>query len=291
MTSTDPLDVSGGTIDLVATGALTMSATAASTWSTNGGSLVIQTDGASDNLTLASAKLLTMTAVNDFAINGNALVSVNSDGGVLGFGNLAHSFAVNIATAGTRTVTVGSTTSSSKTILRAGSGGIQLTTAGLMDLDCDGQWDLKFADHASQYQTDATKVQVIGEQKVSAEAITARAVVCLVNSSGTARIQHADADDAARQVPWGIASAGAGGAGTTISCASFSGSKTWILCDSTPVAADIGKSLWLSKTPGKTTLTEPATSGDLRIHVGIVEATNGTIPLATLQIWRMADVP
>lgn len=95
-----------------------------------GGTTGLRLNAGSGNAALASDGTID--------IDGVGVVSVNSSGAAINVGNDADDFALNLGTAGNRTITVGATGGTSALILNGGSGNITTACDGTVDIDSAG---------------------------------------------------------------------------------------------------------------------------------------------------------
>jgi hypothetical protein len=140
-------------------GAITLTAGAASTWSTDGGALILSgkqglklQENGGDVLAINDSRAVSLTATGDSTLqttSGNLAIatvtagtldldsvgalSLNSSGAAINIGNDAAAQALNLGTGGARAITIGSAAAGSITA-DAGVGGF--------DLDCDTTFDL-----------------------------------------------------------------------------------------------------------------------------------------------------
>ena len=141
LTASAGLDVSAGTIDLgsVTPAASTWAATTlAITGSTSAkfgdGVGTIDFDG-SGNMADTGVASYVFTPTGIYSVIAGGAVSFNSTGGTFNIASNANNYNVNLGTAGTRQVALGSTTSSSTTLVRSGTGGIHLDSSGAFSVD------------------------------------------------------------------------------------------------------------------------------------------------------------
>lgn len=85
---------------------------------------------AATNIQAGSGNLILNSTGGTATLDATSGVSINSTAGTLALGDGANSFNVNVGTAGTRTVTIGSVTSTSATTLQSGSGALAVTSTG-----------------------------------------------------------------------------------------------------------------------------------------------------------------
>lgn len=84
----------------------------------------------------SGGNILVGAAAGDVSLDASGTVELNSSGGAISIGNDAVSQAINVGTgAAARTVTVGNTTGASAVNIDAGTGGINLSSAGIFTLD------------------------------------------------------------------------------------------------------------------------------------------------------------
>jgi len=104
------------------------------------------------------------------------------------------------------------------------------------------------------------------------EALAAGDLLAMDDSGGSARAFKADASvGGARANPIGFAMAGAAlGAPVTVV---FDGRDTPSAFDAAPVAADVGRLVYMSTTAGNVTLTAPVASGTVAQKVGVLIST------------------
>ena len=95
-------------------GALTLTSAAAATWSTAAGALTLNgtggvniNEGGSTIIGISDARAVSTTNTASIDLDASGAIQINSSGGALSVGNDNVDQAVNIATAGTRTLTLG----------------------------------------------------------------------------------------------------------------------------------------------------------------------------------------
>lgn len=88
---------------------------------------------AATNIQAGSGSLVLNSTGGTASLDATSGVSINSTAGALSLGTGANNFAVDIGTAGTRTVTLGSTTSTSSTAIRSGTGNVAINTGLTVD--------------------------------------------------------------------------------------------------------------------------------------------------------------
>ena len=239
--------VGTSTFNVDATDAITLDAGAASNFTTSAGNLSLQTTGPS---------------------GGN--VAINSELGDINIGNAAHTGAINIGTAGTRTVTIGSGTAdivaSSGTLdVPAGTnfkiGTTALTTANFTAANVDTLLDGSNADSLHNHGT------VDVEFTADGSGITAGYMVYF---SADGVVTHADASGigTARVAGWSASGITASTAGNI----SVSGKVTNATIESAG-SLTIGSPVYLSETAGQVTATAPSSSGSAIMQVGIAYST------------------
>ena len=153
----------GTDLSVISSGAATITAAAASTWSTSAGLLTLNGAGGltlgtaantaitidpngSGNLTLGSSDNTT-TSLNGAALNIDAAgaLGINSAGGVISIGNNAVAQPINVGTgAAARTITIGNNTGATALQLTSGTGSITMTGDVVV---ADGTNDFDIASH------------------------------------------------------------------------------------------------------------------------------------------------
>lgn len=102
----------------------------------NSGATALQLTSGTGSITLTSTGTgdIILDSDDTMLLDADGVLELNSSAGAISIGNDADSQAVNIGTAGTRTVTIGSTTSTSNTVIRGGTGAssFQPTGAGTL---------------------------------------------------------------------------------------------------------------------------------------------------------------
>jgi hypothetical protein len=106
----------------VGTGAASFGATATAHATTIG-----STVGASATTLQSGTGDLVLTSTDAITADAVGVLELNSSGAAISIGNDADNFGVNIGTAGTRTVTIGSTAATSATVIQSGTGEITIT--------------------------------------------------------------------------------------------------------------------------------------------------------------------
>ena len=129
---------------------------------------------------------------------------------------------------------------------------------------------------------------VLAVPATSGVAITAGQLVSLENSGGSARVFLADGSLASstRSNAWGISLTTVAGAGNAVNIAlnGLADIADALWDTAAPVAADVGKLVYMSSTAGNLTLTPSATSGHVVQKVGIIYAINAGSVTISIQI-------
>lgn len=104
------------------TGAMSFGANAIAHTTTVG-----STTGVASTVVQAGTGDLILTSADELTLDSVGVLELNSSGAAIGIGTDANAFAVNVGTAGVRTVTVGSVAGASATVIQSGTGGITFT--------------------------------------------------------------------------------------------------------------------------------------------------------------------
>ena len=96
-------------------GALTLTSAAAATWKTSAGALTLDgtggvniQEGGGDIITISDSKAVAVTNATTIDLDGSGIISINSSAAAINVGNDDVDAAINVGTAGERTITVGS---------------------------------------------------------------------------------------------------------------------------------------------------------------------------------------
>lgn len=237
------------------TGAVTLTANAASSFTTSVGALTITSAAAATWKT--SAGLLTLEGAAGVQVNGSAATSY------LTFGVVANRIVIQsgieLETTGTGMIDLPSLFKINNIAV-----GATVTAANLDTLTNASNADaLHFHTTGS-----ATTIAVSG---TAGETIAAGAPVVFDDAAGTAKVFRSDANGAGELVNTVGFNTTAAVLNDTVSV-KVNGEVTIpdAIWDTVPVAADVGKKVFLSENVGKVTLTAPATIGSTVIKCGIV---------------------
>jgi urease beta subunit len=151
-TSAGALTLEGVGVDVNSTGAVTIDSTAgtigigtgADNFAVNIGTAGDRTvklgsgTGVSATTIYSGTGAQTFTAGGAWDVNATGAVTLDSTGGTIGLGTGADNFAVNIGTAGDRTVKLGSGTGVSATTIYSGTGAMTFTAGGIWDVNATG---------------------------------------------------------------------------------------------------------------------------------------------------------
>ena len=127
ITPSGGITLTGGAASALTTssGALTLTSAVASTWSTSAGILTLNgtggltlQEGGGDILTISDSKAVALTNATTVSIDGSGAIAIESSGGTISVGANNVAQGINIGTAGARTITVGS--SASTTVVDGG---------------------------------------------------------------------------------------------------------------------------------------------------------------------------
>lgn len=133
-----------------------------------------------------------------------------------------------------------------------------------------------------------------GVSGTSGEALTTGQLVSFDNSGGNARVFKSDADDTdelANAVGICLTTVGASGNAVRIATIGTTNIPDAFWDTSAPVAADIGKRVFMSATAGNVTITAPSSPGQSILKVGIISSINvGSVSIA-MQIGDILRIP
>jgi hypothetical protein len=214
---------------------------------------------------------VSFSGVTTWAASVTGNITLDSSGGSISIGGGANAQNINIATGGTRTVTLGTSTT---TLVLQSNGGA--TTWQVADNSATS-W--KLWDGANTYvgldTTDNAEVLTVNAAILlgkgalgtgalivagTADATLATGDVVAIYSNTGAKIAKAEADSATAVLrrPLGVMAAAAASSGSTAKYA-FSGIQN-VTFDANVADTDVGKPVYLSGTAGKATLTAPTSS-------------------------------
>lgn len=231
-----------------------------------------------------AAGALSVTGTTTMDLDCSGALQINSSAGAISVGNDNVNQAVNIATGGTRTVTVGSATA---TISVNSSGGdfthtIKDGTATSWNVS-DGTNNLLSLNTTADVLTTLTTIlqsqgtnsasKCIGVQAVAGETLTAGDLVVVNNASGTPKVYKANAGTSGKQYPIGVCLLGAVADAAT--AVGHTGLVPMVF-GSAPAAASNGSPVYLDSTSGQATLTAPTGSGVAQMIVGTLYGANGS---------------
>jgi len=258
---------SAGALTLTSAAALTLTAAAASTWSTTAGAL-----------TLTSAAAATWsTAAGALTLNGTGGMSLQTAGATR----------LSIADAAIQV--------QSGVILSA-------AASGVIRLDNDGRWTINGTAPGATVtapnldtltngsNADALHVHASGTATAitisgtAGENLTAGQVVTFDDSAGNARIFKADADAAGELADcMGLVTATVSSGNPALVQMLGEISVADANFDALPATSDVGKRVYMSTTPGNLTLTSPTASGSSSMRVGwITRGGTGAVKVAVL---------
>ncbi|NBO57037.1 MAG: hypothetical protein EBU84_21140, partial [Actinobacteria bacterium] len=274
------ISLSGGTNSAVSfasagTGTLAVrSATGTATYGDGTGTQVFSGSGG-----------LSYSGVTSLDLDCSAALQINSSGSTISIGNDAVNQNINVATGGTRTVSIGSATATLNWDSSGGASTLTINNANAVAWRVyDGTTNLLVVNTLSdalslqlkltQGQGSNATPQYIGFEAVAGEALTAGDVVCIQNDAGTPKIYKADATTSTNKyLIAGICGRTAAVNGDPTIVATGLVSATFAAA---PAAADNGVSyVYLSETAGQATLTAPTASGSTVMRLGVLYGGNG----------------
>ena len=164
------LTVDGGTFSLDATGASNVT-------TSTGGLTVEGADGVNITSTTSVGVIIDANTAGTIDVDGIDGVTIDASGGAIGIGTNADNQAINLGTAGDRTITLGTTGGTTGLILDAGSGGIDLTGATNINggsLTIAAGADATFNDNVTVANGTTTSINssTIGIGNAAADAVT-----------------------------------------------------------------------------------------------------------------------
>ena len=164
------LTVDGGTFSLDATGASNVT-------TSTGGLTVEGADGVNITSTASVGVIIDANTAGTIDVDGIDGVTIDASGGAIGIGTNADNQAINLGTAGDRTITLGTTGGTTGLILDAGSGGIDLTGATNINggsLTIAAGADATFNDNVTVANGTTTSINssTIGIGNAAADAVT-----------------------------------------------------------------------------------------------------------------------
>ncbi len=248
-------------------GVITLTANAASTWSTSSGALTITSAAAATWSTAAGALSLDGNGGLNLQTAAATRIAITNSAATIQAG-------VTLATTGTGNINLPQN-ASARFQIEGVSTGATVTAANLNTLTNGSNAD---ALHTHATGT-STSVSITG---TAGETLLAFGAAVFDDASGTAKVFKADANGAGELVNVVGFSSTAATVDTSVDVV-VSGeiSTPDAVWDSVPAVTDVGKKAFLSETAGKITLTAPSTSGSTVIKVGIVtRGGTGAVKLA-----------
>lgn len=226
---------------VIGTGAVTITAAAASTWSTSAGLLTINGTGGIELQGGGTAALAVNATGTAITVQAGAVLDTTSTGNI----NLPNNASAKFQVEG---VAVGAT-----------------VTAANLDTLTDGSNADALHSHSVAAVTQVVLALTAGE------AVAIGAPVAIINDAGDPRVVNADADsgtDARRNVI-GYAKTASAADEDPIDVI-VAGDAAGVVFDSAPAAADVGKRVYLDPAAGTVSLTAPSGSGETSLKVGIL---------------------
>lgn len=257
---------SGDAVSLSATGSGTLALRSATGAWTGG-------DG-TGYFTLSGSGALSTTGMTTIDLDGSGTLQINSSAGAISIGNDAVNQAVNIATGGTRTLTVGATgithvyvaKTSTTNAWKVGDGTTDFLS---LNTNSTGVFGINAYMSFSEGSNAATKA--ISVSKTAGATIAVGDILAYAATSG--KMVKADASSGGGSLMNPVGACAFASTDTNPTQLAIGGEIPATFA-SAPAAASIGLEVYLSETAGQATLTAPSTSGSVVYRLGYLAFAN-----------------
>lgn len=225
-------------------------------------------------MTLSGSGAFSTTGMTTLDLDASGALQINSSGGAISIGNDAVNQAVNIATGGTRTLTVGGTGTThayvakpSTTVAWSVSDG----TTTFLSLNTNGVFSVN--SYLSLLEGSNASTKAISVAKTAGATIAVGDILAYAITTG--KMVKADASSGGGSIMNPVGTCAFASTDTNPTQLAIGGEVPATFA-SAPAAASIGLEVYLSETAGQATLTAPTTSGSVVYRLGYLAFANAS---------------
>ena len=227
-------------------------------------------------MTLSGSGAFSTTGMTTIDLDGSGALQINSSGGAISIGNDAVNQAVNIATGGTRTLTVGGTgvthvytaKTSTTNAWKVGDG-----TTDFLSLNTNSTGVFGVNAYLSFSEGSNAATKAISVSKTAGATIAVGDILAYAATSG--KMVKADASSGGGSIMNPVGTCAFASTDTNPTQLAIGGEVPATFA-SAPAAASIGLEVYLSETAGQATLTAPTTSGSVVYRLGYLAFANAS---------------
>ena len=227
-------------------------------------------------MTLSGSGAFSTTGMTTIDLDGSGALQINSSGGAISIGNDAVNQAVNIATGGTRTLTVGGTgithvytAKPSTTVAWKVSDG----TTDFLSLNTNSTGVFGVNAYLSFSEGSNAATKAIAVAKTAGATIAVGDILAYAITTG--KMVKADASSGGGSIMNPVGTCAFASTDTNPTQLAIGGEVPATFA-SAPAAASIGLEVYLSETAGQATLTAPTTSGSVVYRLGYLAFANAS---------------